>query len=177
MSAVSTAPALEKALGVNGQLFDAIFNATESGIQMAGSNCKCVSVSKAPGQHGGEVTGLIGVHGAVSGFISLNTAESLALHLVGGLLDECYTKLTPQVIDGVGEVTNIVAGGIKSQLAGTDWGFNQLTVPSMIVGNGYQVAFGRGLELIDVAFEVDNPDAIRLSDRMLHVTLSLLKLA
>lgn len=163
-------------LGVNTRLFESVVTAAENGIQMAGSKAECIAVSKAPGTQAGEVTGLIGVHGDVSGFLSLNTAESLALHLVGGLLDETHTVLNPQVVDGVGELTNIVAGGIKSALAGSDWAFSQITVPSMIVGNGYQVAFGSGLELLSVTFEVDNPAAVRLSDRLLNVTLSLLKL-
>jgi len=112
----------------------------------------------------------------VSGFIAVNMSKRLALHVTDGLLGERFPDLTPQVIDSAGEVTNIIVGGIKSSLSRGEWAFSNITVPSVIVGDGYQVAFATGLELLEVCFEVDNPEAIMASDRMLHVTLSLLKL-
>ncbi len=178
MTAVAT-PALStplKTLDINQVLLDAIVAATQKGLAMSGLNAKCVGVSRVPGKQAGQVTGMIGVQGSVSGFFTVNMPELLAFQAVEGLLGEKYDKLTPQVIDGAGEVTNIIAGGLKSALAGSEWAFSQITVPSVIVGDGYQVAFASGLELIDVIFEIENDEAILVTDRLLHVTLSLLRL-
>lgn len=160
----------------NRHLFDAVGSAVPKALAMCGCKAKCVGVSSMPSRQEGEVTGLIGAHGKVSGFVAVNMSKRMALHAVDGLLGERYPDLTPQVIDGAGEVTNIIVGGIKSALGNTDWAFSQITVPSVVVGEGYQVAYAGGLELLDVQFEIENPDAITASDRLLHVTLSLLKL-
>ncbi len=173
---MSTVAELPGQIDLNTTLLAAVTSAAQKGLSMAGLKSTCVGVSRVPGHQAGEITGMIGLHGAVSGFATVNLSESLALEAVYQLLGEKHEKISPQVVDGVGEITNIIIGGIKSALAKSDWGFSQITVPSVIVGQGYQVAFAKGLELIDVVFEIDNEEAVMVQDRLLHVTLSLLKL-
>ncbi|QDV74608.1 chemotaxis protein CheX [Botrimarina mediterranea] len=160
----------------NRELFNAVVDAVPKALAMCGAKASCVGVSRMPSKQYGDLTGLIGAHGRVSGFIAVNMSKRLALHVVDGLLGERHPDLTPQVIDSAGEVTNIIVGGIKSSLSRGEWAFTNITVPSVVVGDGYQVAFATGLELLEVCFEVENPEAIMASDRLLHVTLSLLKL-
>lgn len=167
---------VEVPIEFNRQLFDAVGTAVPNALAMCGCKAKCVGVTSMPSKQEGEITGLIGAHGKVSGFVAVNMSTRLALHAVGGLLGESHSDLNPQVVDGAGEVTNIIVGGVKSALSRDEWAFSQITVPSVIVGDGYQVAYASGLELLDVVFEVENPDAIVVGDRLLHVTLSLLKL-
>jgi CheY-specific phosphatase CheX len=95
---------------------------------------------------------------------------------VGGLLQDSFDALTGQVVDGVGELTNIIAGGIKKGVLGSPWAFNNVTVPSVIVGRNYQIAFCRGLEYLSVTFEQENDDAVLLEDRLLQVAVSLIRL-
>lgn len=173
---MSTVAELPELIDLNTTLLAAVTSAAQKGLSMAGLKSKCVGVSRVPGHQSGEITGMIGLHGSVSGFATVNLSETLALEAVYQLLGERQEKITPQVVDGVGEITNIIIGGIKSALAKTEWGFSQITVPSVIVGQGYQVAFAKGLELIDVVLEIENEDAVMVQDRLLHVTLSLLKL-
>lgn len=178
MTALAPPPAKPPtaAIDINQTLLDAVVSAVDRGIEMTGLTSRCVGVSRAPGKQSGEVTGMIGVHGSVSGFVTVNMSQRLALQAVEGLLHEKFETLTPQVVDGAGEVTNMLVGGVKANLAATEWAFKNMTVPSVIIGEGYQVAFARGLEVIDVAFEIENGHAILASDRLLHVSLSLLKL-
>lgn len=175
----AAAPVTEAAplpIDFNRELFDAVVEAVPKAMAMCGVKATCVGVTRMPSKQDGEITGMIGAHGSVSGFIAVNMPQRLALHTVGGLLGEEHSELTPQVIDGTGEVTNIIVGGIKSALSRTQWAFSHMTVPSVIVGDGYQVAFANGIELIDVVFECQNEHAIVVNDRLMHVTLSLLKL-
>ena len=172
MPAVATPLPLE----INELLLDAVCESVPKALSMCGTKARCVGVSRMPAKQEGEVTGMIGVHGDVSGFIAVNASSRLALHLVEGLVGDKSAELTPQVIDGAGEVTNIIIGGVKAALAGSEWAFSQITVPSVIVGDGYQVAYASGNEVLDVTFECQNEDAIFVNDRTLHVTLSLLKL-
>jgi chemotaxis protein CheX len=135
-----------------------------------------VSIATVPSSNSGIVTGMIGVHGKVSGFITVNMAERVALHTVQGLLQESYPELSSQVVDGVGEITNIIVGGIKSTLGKTPWSFSNITVPSVIVGTGYQIAYARGLEFLCATFEHDDPEAIMVDDRLIQISISLLRL-
>ena len=112
--------------------------------------------------------------GMSRGLYSLNIAEQFVIKAVEGLLQEEYGKLSPQVVDGAGEITNIVVGGIKSALANSEWGFSQITVPSVIVGQDFTIAYSRGLEFLTVTFEHEDHNAIMLEDRMMHVSMSLL---
>jgi chemotaxis protein CheX len=115
-------------------LVRALREAVDSALMMCATQARCVGVSRVPGREVGKITGLIGVHGRVSGFVTVNMAEKVAIRAVEGLLQDRFGALTAQVVDGAGEITNLVVGGIKSQLAGTPWSFSQITIPSVIVG-------------------------------------------
>jgi len=158
------------------ELLKSIVDAVDGCLAMCDTQAKCVGISTVPIQDPGTVTGLIGVHGDVSGFITVNMAERVALAAVGGLLQDHLDTLTSQVIDGAGEITNIIAGGIKKGLAGTPWGFKYVTVPSVIVGQNYQIAYVAGLQYLSVTFEHKNDEALLLDDRLIKVAASLIRL-
>ena len=173
---MSTATAESSSMIANQDLLRAITGGVESCLTMCDSSVKCVGMSTVPTSDPGSVTGMIGVHGQVSGFITVNMAEQVARKAVAGLLQERLDALTPQVVDGVGEMTNIIAGGIKSALSGTPWSFSNVTVPSVIVGQNYQIAYAKGLEYLAVTFEQQNDETIMLDDRLMKVAISLIRL-
>jgi chemotaxis protein CheX len=171
-----TSQNIHSAVEVNQVLLDAVLSSVSGAMAMCDIKVNCVGVSRVPSRESGVVTGMIGVHGKVSGFITMNMSEHFAIRAVEGLLQEQYGKLTSQVVDGSGEITNIVVGGIKSALAKTRWSFLQVTIPSTIVGNDFSIGYSRGLEYLNVMFEHDDPEAFRLQDRMMYVSMSLLTL-
>jgi chemotaxis protein CheX len=161
---------------IGGPVYKAVVGAVEKCITMCGCRARVVGVTTVPSHEPGHVTGIIGVHGKVSGFCTVNMAERFAIRAVSGLLQDEQTTLTAQVVDGVGEITNIIVGGVKGALANTAWSFPQITVPSVIVGDGYRMAFAKGLEYLCVVFENDDPEAVMLDHRLMQVSVSLLKL-
>jgi chemotaxis protein CheX len=175
---MSTATATEPALimPVNATLLQAATAGVQGAFTMCGLTARCVGASSVPVREGGNVTGMIGVHGKVSGFITVNMTERIAVRAVGGLLQEEFTELNSQVVDATGEITNMVVGGIKSALANSKWAFLQITVPSVIIGRGYSIAYARGLEFLNVIFENDDREALLLEDRLIQVSISLLTL-
>lgn len=180
MATVAEAATLDKStyaqVEVNSELLEAVISSAMGAMEMCDAKVRCVGVSRVPARGMGIITGMIGVHGKVSGFLTVNMAERFAVKAVEGLLEEQHGKLTSQTVDGAGEITNIVVGGIKSQLAKTKWSFSHITVPSVIVGKEFTIAYSRGLEFLNVSFESDDPEAIRLEDRMMHISMSLLTL-
>lgn len=157
-------------------LVQALREAVDSALMMCATQARLVGVSVVPGREVGKITGLIGVHGRVSGFVTVNMAERVAIRAVEGLLQDRFGQLTAQVVDGAGEITNLIGGGIKSHLAGTPWSFSHITIPSVIVGQGYQIAYARGLEFVCLTFEHADEQSLVLDDRLLQVSISLLKL-
>ena len=158
------------------KLVKAVSDSVSNALGMCGTAAHCVGVAAVPTREAGLITGVIGVHGKVSGFITVNMSERMAVRAVNGLLQDSFTQLTNQVVDGAGEITNIIVGGIKSGLAGSPWSFSHMTVPSVIIGKGYQIAYARGLEFLCTTFEHHDLEAVMLEDRLLQVSISLLKL-
>ncbi|TWT35507.1 hypothetical protein KOR34_04000 [Posidoniimonas corsicana] len=177
MSAVAEreVPTTATQVGVSGELLESVVDAVTNGLAMCGVSARCVGVSSVPSRETGSITGMIGVHGKVSGFVTVNMAERFAIKAVEGLLGDTFSELTSQVVDGAGEITNIIVGGAKSALGRSEWAFSQITVPSVIVGQGYAIAYARGLEFLNVTFEHDDPEAVLLADRLMHVSVSLLR--
>ena len=64
-------------------LQDAIYHAVVSSLGMANISVRCVSVGRIPSREHGRVTGLIGVHGDVTGFVTVNMPEETAIRVVG----------------------------------------------------------------------------------------------
>ncbi|MEM6329270.1 MAG: chemotaxis protein CheX [Planctomycetota bacterium] len=175
MPAIAEAPT-PACLAVNATLMEAVIKSTGNALTMCGLQADCVGAARVPHQESGIVTGMIGVHGAVSGFVTVNMSERFALQAVGGLMQEEFgPQLNSAVVDGSGELTNMVVGGIKSSLSTTEWAFSHITVPSVIVGKGYAIAYARGLEFLTTTFEYEDDDAVLLEDRLLHVSMSLLR--
>lgn len=173
---MSTAVAPGISSVANSALSKAMVQSVDNALNMCGIQARCVGLSLVPSRESGLLTGIIGVHGKVSGFVTVNMAERVAIRSVEGLLGESFSELTNQVVDGAGEITNIIVGGVKSALVGSEWSFGQITVPSVIIGKGYQIAFAKGLEFLCATFEVEDENALMLEDRLLHVSISLLRL-
>jgi chemotaxis protein CheX len=173
---MATAEQALDSIAVDPLLLKAITGAVDSCLTMCDAKARCVGVAAVPTGEPGTVTGLIGVHGQVSGFVTVNLAEKVAMSTVGGLLQDKFDTLTHQVIDGVGEITNIIAGGIKNGLSGSPWGFKFVTVPSVIVGHNYQIAYAKGLQFLAATYEQEEVEALMLDDRLMQVTISLIRL-
>lgn len=163
-------------LAADPQIVHVVQSSVSEALKMCGTEANCVGISSIPSAHSGGVTGVIGVHGNVSGFVHCNVSERFAIKAVEGLLQDKFDELNSQVVDGVGEITNIIVGGIKAGLASTDWAVSNITVPSVIVGKGYQFAYARGLNYLCVTFEHNDDEAFMLNDRLMQVSISLLRL-
>ena len=155
-------------------LMEAVINSVQDCLMMFDVQARCVGVSSVPLSDQGEVTGMIGVHGDVSGFITTNLSECAAMSIVGRMLQDQFEALSSDVLDGAGEMTNIIAGGIKKRLVNSRWHFQHITVPSVIIGQNYQITYS-GLEFLAVAFELTDTDFIMMADRIFKVTLSILQ--
>ena len=163
-------------LSANYQVINAIIQSVESCFQMCDTKVQIVGISRIPTQlSSSAVTGMIGLGGKCTGFMTLNLPERVALLSVSGLLQDEFLRLNPQVIDGVGELTNIIAGGLKAKMFNTPWTIANITIPSVILGSNYQISYAKGIEYCIVSFEVEDPDTLAIQDRVFMVNTSLIQ--
>ncbi len=103
----------------------------------------------------GDVSGIIGMAGAdVSGSMALIFPEKVILKIVSSMLGEEFTEISPDVMDCVGELTNIISGGARAGLAKLDLRFEMAT-PTMIQGSAHLVEHKSSAPVICIPFEMD----------------------
>lgn len=96
----------------------------------------------------GVVAGIIGmVSGAAKGQLTLAFEKPAALNVVNSLLGEEHTDLDDAVLDGIGELTNIVYGVAKTVLNERGYAF-QMAIPMVIEGHDAVIPMHNGTTLV-----------------------------
>ena len=67
-----------------------------------------------------EVSGVIGLSGKAQGTVVVGLGREAALRATEAMLQERPLEINGDVVDAIGELTNIIAGGAKSQLEHLD---------------------------------------------------------
>ena len=76
----------------------------------------------------GDVTGIIGmVDPKMTGSIVISFETECILKIVSNMLMEEFTTISPEILDAVGEMTNIICGGTKASLNAHGYTFNMAT--------------------------------------------------
>ena len=87
----------------------------------------------------GDVTGIIGMAGEkVSGTMAISFEQTTILYAVSKMLMEEFTQINQDVVDAVGEITNMICGGTKKDLAEAGYKFD-MAIPMIISGKGVEV--------------------------------------
>jgi chemotaxis protein CheX len=104
----------------------------------------------------GVVTGVIGMAGdKVSGSLCVSFDESSILEIVSNMFGEPFATLNEEVVDAVGELTNMIAGGTKKILAENGCQFEMAT-PMMLKGKDVELKFFTNSPVIQVPFTIGN---------------------
>ena len=106
---------------------------------------------KGEGEEVYGVSGIIGLGGEAVGAVVLNFPENVAVAVVSKFVGEEYTSITSSVVDGVGELTNIIAGDAKNRLIPKGYKF-EIGLPKMVTGRNYITAQNKSVPCIVVMF-------------------------
>ncbi len=98
------------------------------------------------------VSGIIGLSGRAVGTVVLSLSEPVALKAASTLLMCETTEIDADVVDAVGELTNVVAGGAKAELEAYEM---QVTLPNVITGLNHDIRFPSDVTPICVSFDTD----------------------
>ncbi len=104
----------------------------------------------------GEVTGIIGMASrSFSGCMIVSFSRQCIVNIVSNMLMEpARDKIDDEVVDAVGELTNMICGGAKAELAKLNHKFN-LATPTMIVGKGVEITYRSEAATIVIPFKTD----------------------
>jgi chemotaxis protein CheX len=87
----------------------------------------------------GQIVAGVGFAGQATGIVYLYAGVSLAVVITGAMLGLTPAEVDVAMVnDAFGEVNNMVAGAVKSQICDRGWQC-QLTIPSIVRGNGLRV--------------------------------------
>jgi len=109
---------------------------------------------KKDGLANGDVSGIIGFTGAVTGSMALSFSEKSILKIVSNMLGEEIQKINGDIRDAVGEITNIISGAARKELEKI--GLNVVAaIPTVVSGKGHSISHVLGGPSIIIPFETE----------------------
>lgn len=101
----------------------------------------------------GAVTGIIGMAGeSVNGNLIVSFDEPSILSIVSKMLMEEYKEINSEVVDAVGEITNMISGGTKKELSEQGYSFNMAT-PMIVTGKNFEITQLSKAPVISIPFK------------------------
>lgn len=96
-----------------------------------------------------EVSAIIGLAGETTGAVVLSFSRETAINIISKFGQTKYTALSNEVLDGVGELVNIIAGNAKKDLL--DFRIT-ISLPGVITGNSYKIHWPEGIPVVAIPF-------------------------
>jgi chemotaxis protein CheX len=103
----------------------------------------------------GDVTGLIGLTGEVSGTVSVSFSEKSIFAIVTKMFGEEVSSMSEEIGDAVGEIANMISGQARQVLEGMGRPL-QAAIPSVIMGKGHQICHITSHPVIAIPFAMDS---------------------
>ena len=101
-----------------------------------------------------EVSGIIGMSGNAAGDVVASFDRSLAIEATKALIGSEPNGVDEDVVDAIGELTNMIAGSAKGKLAQYEM---TLALPTVVYGaDGYHVGFNSSITPVALAFKTDH---------------------
>lgn len=97
-----------------------------------------------------EVSGLIGLSGACRGMVVVSVGRETAIRAAEIMLSSRPDGLDADVMDAIGEITNMIAGAAKAQLEQYSL---SIGLPTVITGKCQTITFPSGATPIGIPFE------------------------
>ena len=105
----------------------------------------------------GDVSAIVGVTGDKTGTIAVSFSRPCAIALVKGMLGDDVQDILQDIQDAVGEVTNMVSGQARAQLAGMGITL-QGSTPTVIIGDGHIIRHITANPVVAIPFSSESGD-------------------
>lgn len=97
-----------------------------------------------------DITGIIGLSGRAHGDVVISFQRDVALAATEAMLGVKYNSINADVVDAVGELTNMIAGSAKTGLSSLEL---SLALPTVIVGKNHSIRFPSKVQPLTLPFE------------------------
>lgn len=87
---------------------------------------------------GGDISGIIGITGETEGSLSVTFSEACICHVVGNMFGEKIEAINKEVEDAVGEITNMISGDARRELAELGHVL-KAAIPTVITGKNHTI--------------------------------------
>jgi len=98
------------------------------------------------------VSAIIGLAGDTRGAVVLSFSRETAMRIVSKMAGQEYKMLSNEVLDGVGELINIIAGNAKQGLL--DFRI-EISLPGVVTGNSYKIRWPEGIPVVSIPFTTE----------------------
>jgi chemotaxis protein CheX len=107
----------------------------------------------------GDITGVVGLKGQIIGTVMVSMPTSVATKNVGRLIgEEIKGGVENETVrDGLGEITNIIAGQAKASLSATKYKF-EISTPAIVSGTHHEISAKKGCTCLEVIFETEEKE-------------------
>jgi len=99
-----------------------------------------------------DISGVIGLSGKAAGTVVVSLSKEVALKATSIMLMCDATDINEDVVDAVGELTNMIAGAAKAKLEEYEL---SISLPSVVTGQDHLLRFPSEVTPICVPFETD----------------------
>lgn len=100
----------------------------------------------------GDVSAIIGLAGETVGAVVLSFTHDSAIAIISKMAGKKYAALGSEVLDGVGEMVNIIAGNAKKDL---DEFRIMISLPGVVTGSDYRIHWPEGIPVVCIPFQSD----------------------
>jgi len=99
----------------------------------------------------GDITGIIGLVGDKKGTITISFREKGAMFVFQTLVGDDCSGVTPDVVDAIGELTNIISGQARKEFEKA--GINlKASIPMVVVGKNVEMNFITTIPIVQLSF-------------------------
>ena len=102
----------------------------------------------------GDVSGIVGFTGEANGTVAVTFDELCILKIVSNMLGEEMQEINDEISDAVGELTNMISGQARKELAEIDKVF-QGTIPAVITGKNHKIETKTTSPKVAIPFTTD----------------------
>ena len=119
--------------------------------RMVGCSVTRLDESPAPQQlHFPDLIGVIGLSGTAQGVVAIRFPVATALGVISNMAGVTFEKVDGAVIDGIGEIVNIVAGSAKGRFKGHSI---SISLPTVVSGDICRLTSSKDTVWVEVPFE------------------------
>ncbi|MCP3898624.1 MAG: chemotaxis protein CheX [Desulfobacteraceae bacterium] len=105
----------------------------------------------------GDITGLMGLTGVANGTVAVTFESACILAIVSNMFGEKMEEIDSEIIDAVGELTNMISGQARRELEEVGRSF-KAAIPSVVAGPKHSITHYTDGPRIAIPFNTDSGD-------------------